>query len=124
MRRTDDGTYPNVAEEALKRSEREAVSRASVTETSTTWEHGKLKVMMRTVTTDGNVERTVKVISTQPVTRTYKAPQGGALWEGSFAEFCDMTASLQSLTEEVKREGKFQYPPSVACTIEDDWRGR
>lgn len=93
-RRTDDGTYPNVEEERAKMEERAAA--ATVSETSTTWEHGHVKCIMRTETRGGATTRTVKVIDMRPRPKQH-GMQPNTQWEGTFEEFLQYTSSLDKL---------------------------
>lgn len=94
-RRTDDGTYPDVDEERAKADERanaSSVSGVTVSESSTTWEHGFVKVIMHTVTKGRAVTRTVKAIDTRPRGRGM-SPQ----WDGPFEDFVKYVGSLERL---------------------------
>lgn len=110
-RRTDDGTYPDVEEQRQKMDERaEATRGVTVTESTTTWQHGGLKAIMTTKNVDGKVTRTVKLIDIRPI-HTKRGHYWQ--WEGSFEEFAEMATSFVSLSEEVKKkanEGQV-FPP-------------
>jgi len=93
-RRTDDGTYPNVEEERAKMEERAAA--ATVSESSTTWEHGFVKCIMRTETRNGTTTRTVKVIDMRPQPKQ-RGMLSNTQWEGTFEEFLQFTGSLDKL---------------------------
>jgi len=128
-RRTDDGTYPNAQEERNKTAERARTSGllgnedpfaslpaslpsvcappqpfggVTITDTSTTWEQGHLKVIMRTLSKDGKTERTVKAIDLRPLPNGYGRGQRSQ-WEGTLEEFLAYGASVALLADVVRK---------------------
>lgn len=66
----------------------------TVTETSTTWQQGFMKVIMHTAVVDGKTSRKVKVIDLRPKGRAMPGQ-----WEGTLAEFLEYAHTLAKMAD-------------------------
>ena len=78
-------------------------TKATVAETVTTWEHGKLKLTLTRKSTNGGTPDTkVTVINKEGATRSPHSD--GFMWSGSVDEFKAFSGSLSALYREVDQE--------------------
>jgi len=81
-----------------------AATKATVAETVTTWEHGKLKLTLTRKSVNGcKTEDTITVINKDGATRS-QLSGGGFMWSGSVQDFKEFTGSISGLYAEVDQE--------------------
>ncbi len=80
-----------------------AATKATIAETNTTWEHGKLKLTLTRKSINGGAEeRKVTVVNKEGATRSPSSD--GFMWSGSVEAFKEFSSSIGALFCEVDRD--------------------